>query len=410
MPGASESTQQATKPLRAEQRIVALDVVRGFAILGILLVNITIFAGGDWLRPGAYEGADAALRTLIAIFAETKFITIFALLFGLGLAYQVARADERGRPGLPLIVRRLAVLAVIGAVHAVLIWSGDILLPYVVLGIALLPFLRRRARTCVVWAVVLISLTGVLMLAGGGLLALGQAVGGPEVQAEIDAGVAEVEVLADASEQAYTSGSYPAMLRQRLDELALMWSSVAFILPMLVGMGLLGVAVVRSGMLADLEGRMALLRRWTVVGLAVGLPINLVGGVGLAGDATATTPASILGWGLIVVGGPVLALGYAAIVTRGALARPDGALSRALGNVGRTALSNYLLQSVLATGLFYGLALYGELPLVVAFLAVPAIWAVNLVLSAWWTARFRYGPVEWVWRLGTYGSAPPLRR
>ncbi|MFO8074868.1 MAG: DUF418 domain-containing protein, partial [Egibacteraceae bacterium] len=234
--------------------------------------------------------------------------------------------------------------------------------------------------------------------------------GGPEVQAEIDAGVAEVEALADASEEAYTSGSYPAMVGQRLDELVLAWQSIVFILPMLLAMGLLGVAVVRSGMLADLAGHAGLLRRWTVIGLAVGLPVNLAGGVLLAADATATTPASILGWGLLVVGGPVLALGYASIATRVALARPEAAPVRWLGGVGRTALSNYLLQSVLATGLFYGLALYGALPLVVAFLAVPVIWAINLAGSAWWTARFRYGPVEWAWRLGTYGAAPPLRR
>ncbi len=410
MSGVSGEVRTHAGPTRPVDRVAALDVVRGVAILGILIVNITIFAGADWLRPGAYEGADAVLRALIAVFAETKFITTFALLFGLGLAMQVARADERGRRGLPLITRRLAVLALIGAVHAVLIWSGDILLPYVVLGLLLLPFLRRRARTCVVWAVVLISLTAVLMLAGGGLLAVGQALGGPEVQAEIDAGIAEVEAIADASEAAYTSGSYAAMLEQRLDELVLAWQSVVFILPMLLGMGLLGVAVVRSGMLADLAAHAGLLRRWTVIGLAVGLPINFVGGILLGGDATATTPASILGWGLLVVGGPVLALGYASIATRVALARPEVAPVRWLGNVGRTALSNYLLQSVLATGFFYGFALYGALPLVVAFLAVPAIWVVNLALSAWWTARFRYGPVEWVWRLGTYGTVPALRR
>ena len=410
MSGVSGEVGTHAGPTRPVDRVAALDVVRGVAILGILIVNITIFAGADWLRPGAYEGADAVLRALIAVLAETKFITTFALLFGLGLAMQVTRADERGQRGLPLITRRLAVLALIGGVHAVLIWSGDILLPYVVLGLLLLPFLRRRARTCVVWAVVLISLTGLLMLAGGGLFAVGQALGGPEVQAEIDASVAEIEALADASEEAYTSGSYTAMLEQRIDELVWSWQSVVFILPMLLGMGLLGVAVVRSGMLADLAGHAGLLRRWTIVGLAVGLPVNLVGGILLGGDATATTPASILGWGLLVVGGPVLALGYASIAARVALARPEAAPVRWLGNVGRTALSNYLLQSVLATGLFYGLALYGALPLVVAFLAVPAIWAVNLAASAWWTARFRYGPVEWVWRLGTYGTVPALRR
>lgn len=398
-------------PITTTERVDALDVVRGFAILGILLVNILLFAGPSDLRPGGYEGADLVLRGLVGVFAETKFITAFAMLFGLGLAYQVARADDRERPGLPLVARRLAVLAVIGGVHAVLIWSGDILLPYVVLGLILLPFLRRQPRTCVIWAAALLVGLALFMLAGGGLFALGKAVGGPEMAEVIDAEVAELAAFTDAAEEVYTDGSYLDQVTFRAtQELPLIWGSIVFVLPMLVAMGLLGVAIVRSGMLADLASRRPLLRRWTIIGLAVGLPMNAVAGWLISGDATATTPSSILGWGLLVSGGPVLALGYASMVARGALARPDAAVWRWLGNVGRTALSNYLLQSVLATAVFYGLGLYGQLPLTVAFLAVPAIWAVNLLASAWWTARFRFGPVEWLWRLGTYGTVPPLRR
>ena len=397
-------------PVTTSERIAALDVVRGVAILGILLVNLTIFAGADWLRPGGYEGADAVLRAMIGVLAETKFITIFALLFGLGLAYQLARADARDGPGRWLLTRRLAVLAVIGGAHAVLVWSGDILLPYAVLGLLLLPFLRRSARACVLWAVALIALTATLMLASGTMLTLAESAGEAGAVAMVEESTAQMEALADRSEAAYASGSYAAMVAQRLHELPIYLADLVFILPVLLGMALLGVAVVRSGMLADLSGHRGLLRRATRWGLALGLPVNLVGGVLLAGDATASTPQSILGWGLITAGAPLLALAYAAIAARLALARPGARLAGWLGAVGRTALSNYLLQSVLATTLFYGLGLYGQVSLTTAFLAVPLIWTVNLVASAWWTARFRLGPVEWAWRWGTYGRRPALRR
>lgn len=405
IPDERESADPHGGPVDPGRRVEALDAVRGLAILGILLVNIQFFYG-----PEVFRGdSGGVMSALIGIFGTQKFITLFAMMFGLGLALQTMRADRRGQPSGSMLVRRLVVLAGIGALHAVLIWSGDILFYYALLGFVVLAFRRRPPRTCVVWSLSLLAAGALILLSGAGLLAVTEQAAGDEVDQVTAAEMAGLHELADRAEAAYTTGTYAEQVQVRLAELSIMVTGYIFMTPTLLGMALLGVALARSGFVETIAERGPALRRMTRWGLAVGLPLNVVGGVLESGDPLGMTASGLAGLGVLMIGGPVLGLAYASIMTRVAIARPTASAVRRLASVGRMAVSNYLLQSLLATAVFYGLGLYGTLSLEVAMLLVVAIWTINLLWSLPWLKRFRYGPVEWLWRAGTYGRLPAMR-
>lgn len=391
-------------PVRPDDRVLALDLARGVALFGILVVNIELFRG-----PGVFEalageeqaGVDAALGGFVAWLFETKFVSQFSFAFGLGLALQARSAERAGRSSRRLLLRRLGVLAVLGLLHATLLWSGDILVTYAVVGLVLLPLRASPPHTCLWWAVGLLAVPALLVVAGGLLLAATGAAADPALVAAQEPYAA----LAEQLRAGYTSGSYSGMLRARLTE----WRTVLpFALassPLVAGMALLGMATARAGVLDDLERHGPLLRRVATIGLAVGLPLSALYAVAGVLDPAATSGAGIAAQGLVFVATPVLALGYAATLARVALARPGARVVRQLAAVGRMALSNYLLQSVLCTAVFYGGGLYGRVGPVPALAVAVAVYAVNVAVSAWWLPRHRQGPVEALWRRLTYAAA-----
>jgi uncharacterized protein len=377
------------------ERVAALDAVRGFAVLGILIVNIELFRGPELLLSfsgsGGLTGADAVLSTLISIFAESKFITSLAFLFGLGVALQGMRAEERGRSPGRLLARRLSVLALFGVAHAVLVWSGDILLTYALIGFFFLLFYRRRPRTMLIWAGVFIGLPLLLttLLAALTLSA----------PAEASAPIGFLVDLGRGAEAAYTSGSYPQMVLQRLRELVLFLSvSLLGAGALILCMMLLGGAMARAGWVSGLASHDRALKRAATVGIALGLPLNAAYALLSQDDATAT-----LGLPLFVVGAPLLAIGYMATVALLVRRYPRGMVARRLAAVGRLALTNYLTQSVVMTAVFYGFGLYGSVGLGTALLIAVALLILQLILSPIYLRRFDQGPAEWLWRRLTYG-------
>ena len=399
------------RPVRGGRRIVTLDALRGFAILGILLVNIEIFYGPDfWLLlagESALTGLDRVLGFLIVFLAQSKFYSIFAFLFGLGLVMQTVRAEERGRSSGRLLSRRLAVLTLFGVVHAVLIWSGDILLTYALLGFVFLLFRRRPARTLLIWAAILLILPPLLLLLAG-LLALLATFTPEGAQAISEAAAGQREFLlglADSAREAYGSGSYGDMVAQRLREITLWASNLVFIGPNIFGMFLVGGALMRAGWFEAPDAHRTGIRRVALAGLLVGLPLNLV-----AAYATVLNPGGASGVALLwigqscqLIGGPVLALGYLGLATLLFQRYAEAGPVRWTSAVGCMALTNYLAQSVICTAVFYGLGLYGETSLAAALVLCGAIYALQLIWSPLWLSRFSYGPVEWLWRRLTYG-------
>jgi uncharacterized protein len=364
-------------PTGERERVAVVDALRGIAVLGILAANLEYFRTPEvW---GGYEGTrstlEAAYFFLVAFLTEGKFITALSLLFGFGLAAQLHRARRAGRPARRFLLRRLLVLALFGAAHALLVWSGDVLLFYAALGLPLLLFLGLRPGALVfgACAVILVGLVLVVLSYLPGSLAT--ELGGRQAN------------LAPGAQGAFASGSLAEMTVQRAREYATTLPLALIVsAPQVFAMMLLGAAAANSASFESGLGRRA--RRVALLGLAAGLPLNLLYalyfelGVGVRGE-TWYYLLSLAAW---FVGAPILALGW-----------------MGLAAVGRMALTNYLAQSLIMTTFFYWLGFYGRTGVAVALLLMLGVWALELLWSRPWLSRFRYGPFEWLWRRLSYG-------
>lgn len=527
--GMTSSSLPALSP--ATDRLDALDVLRGFALIGICIANVEFFnrpvvESGQGI-PAGLHGLDWLMAFLVAYLVSGKFWTIFSLLFGMGFALMLERARVAGRSFAPTYGRRVGVLLAIGLLHHTLLWSGDILISYAAGALALMLALLAPARVLVIaliacialpqvpglsllgWLmapVVLASLValylregqawlfplvtigaGALMLLAALLAASGSkgddttmltAVGaiftglgllacwrGPAEQKPLRIGVQIVlltycliaveagmrhfapavgqttvvssagsvssandesvpaadgrvlryrEQVARSTEErvVLTQGSYPdavAMRFRQLDER--MVDEVGFSV-LLVGVFLIGVWFVRSGVIARAAHHKPLYRRLAIVGIPLGVGLGVLGSLIATGRPLGVDDGGHdLAHALLSLGSLPAALGYISAVmlmlhSHGALAR-----IRLLAPFGRMALSNYLTQSLMFSLLFYahGMGLWGIGRTAQVGIAL-GLCALQIGLSHWWLARFQYGPVEWLWRALTYLSWPPMRR
>lgn len=403
-----EAKSAEMAPVRGSERVPALDVLRGMGIVGILLVNIGLFSGTQQLFPTAPPDDlpiyDQAVEFLISIFAEGKFISTLAFLFGLGFAWQGMRSEERGEPSGRLLLKRVSVLALFGLAHAIFIWSGDILLTYALAGFVLILFRRRRPKTLLVWAGISFGLPLVFLALSIASFALFLTFGDPEQIARSQMGTFPfAENLADSAREAYNSGSYPEMVVQRVRELSLLAFGVFFFGPFVFAMMLTGAAVARSGWIRNLEAHRAGIKRAALAGLSAGLPLNIAYAITTILDPASSGVVGFVGLLCWLSGAPILAVGYMASLTLFVFRRPGSTVASRLSAIGRLALSNYLLQSVVMTAIFYGLAIYGDLGITAALAIALVLLAVQLALSPVYLKRFSTGPAEWLWRRLTYG-------
>jgi uncharacterized protein len=396
-------TQRAPIPaLPVHERIATLDVLRGVAVAGILFANVLVFFGLFALPPERAAALPTAAADRIAVFlehvfVEGKFYSIFSLLFGIGFGMQLARGGEAA---LPRFRRRLRILLGIGAIHAVLIWAGDILMLYALLGFTMPWFARRSDRELLRWTVILLALPTALYL-----VALAAWMAAAPGSAPVSPGSALPPRLLAIFEAIGTGGLKEALVGN-LVFLGARWADLIMTVrfPKVLGMFVLGLWTVRTGLALAPAGRRRTLVRWSLLGWGVGLPANLVAAWAFERwPYLPPSPGALLGVAAQGLGIPLLALGYAATV---ALLVADGRrVVAAFAPVGRMALTNYLTHSIVCVGLSYGfgLALWWRIGASTAMAIAAAILAVQIPLSAWWLARFRFGPVEWVWRRLTYG-------
>jgi uncharacterized protein len=407
----------AIAPTAPTEREPVLDVLRGIALLGILLINIEYMRASNFYA--AFVGEAPATTTVADRIAEFgmgwlaagKFLSMFAILFGVGAAMIAERAVRAGRSPRRLLARRYGLLVGLGLAHMVLLFPGDILFLYGLAGLALLAYVRVRATTALRWAVGLIVVMTILWAAGTALMAFT-----PAPPADHPGVVAQQEFFADQQDQtvaAYTEGSYLDVVGAHAVQSLILQTGQLVILPWVLGLFLLGFAVGKAGVVADLTTHRPLLRRVAAVGLGVGLPANLIlGPVGpLWGGATLQQGADNPGLLVVVavvqlLGVPLLGAGY--LAGAALLALRFGA-PRRLAGVGRMALTAYLAQSVLALVVFAGFGLYDALGSAAGLLIVVGIWTLLLVVCPLWMRHFRYGPVEWLWRTATYGKRQPMR-
>jgi uncharacterized protein len=387
-----------------------LDVLRGVAVGGILLANTFVFFGLFLIPPERAAGfsshnLDRVIEFVEHVLVEGKFYSIFSFLFGIGFGLQLARG---GDAAVSRFRRRLRVLLLIGAVHALLIWAGDILLLYALLGFSMPWFAKKDARSLLRWTAGLLATPTILYLAAlaawtiSGAQAAPPGPRGPGVPPEVFARFVAMG----------TGGAADALIGNLLFFVGRwvdLFVSVRF--PKVLGMFVLGLWAVRQGIATDLKAHLPRLRRWRAAGLTIGLTANVIAALALLRwPYLPPSLGGLLGVVAQAIGFPVLAIGYASTI-----AIAFGHASRLLGvfgPVGRMALTNYLMHSVICVTLSYGfgLGLWWRIGAATTWLVAIAIIAVQVPLSRWWLANYQYGPAEWVWRRLTYGVPLPMRR
>ncbi len=368
------------------ERNVTLDFVRGVAILGILLLNISAFGlpKAAYLNPawsGSASLSDAWTWALLDLLAQVKFLTLFALLFGAGLQLLLPRGKR-------WIQSRLTLLALLGFIHGLFFWDGDILLAYALVGLVSWRMVREAHHVKSLFNTgVVLYLTGIAVLVLLGL---------------ISGTAANRSWAPDAANLQYEQywklhGGMEAVSNRAdmlSDNLLALGAQYGW---QLAGMMLMGAALMRSGWL---KGQFSLrhYRRTGALLVAAGMAVNL--------------PAIFAQWYLAwdyrwcafllqaprELSAPLQAIGYAALAWGYWPQLCRFRLVGAIACVGRMALTNYLLQTLICTTLFYHFGLFMRFDRLQLLAFVPPIWAVNLLVSSLWLRRFRQGPVEWLWR------------
>jgi uncharacterized protein len=372
-------------------RSVPLDALRGFALAGVIIVNAPFFGQPLWATPVAATAADAAALWATLALAAGKFFLVFSFLFGFGLARQFARAQAAGKPGHGPVLRRMAGLFVFGVLHATLLFFGDILMLYAVLG-------------CLAWACRRAPPHRLLVAAG---VALAVAI---PVQA---GGILGLETLAAPPPGPGYLGSFAEAARQRIADLpvALDFGLRFNALPALA-MVLAGYACGALGWVPPDAAALSRLRRpaHLALGLAGGASAVLVA---LEVEAPADAgPEAWIGAMAFCALAPPLAFGMAVTVLDAAARHPDSRLVRALAVPGRATLTGYILHSVILGAVFngWGLGLYGQVgPAGSLLLGIATFCAVALIVWAW-QLRFRHGPEEWLLRSFATLAWQPFRR
>lgn len=387
--------QQNYTPVQSSERVFEIDAVRGFALFGILMMNIMSFAGpqieGQMTMEASdiYTGSNAIVILLINILVTSNFYTMFSFLFGLGFFIFLSRAEKRPGSTYLLFTRRMIVLLCFGIIHAVFIWYGDILTVYAVTGLLLLFFYRFRPVVNLIVAVVLLLLGTVFVLL---LTLLMFSVRGMDM-GEMAAASSGFDMMAAVG------GSYMDIVGLNISILSLMAMSNIIMAPFVLAMFLIGLYVGQKGYFERLASINGLLWKVALIGILVGLPIKIVTGYAMT-YGMADPMWSIASMLAYTIGGPLMSLGYVALLLL--IMKRVGVLAAILQPVGQMALSNYIGQSILMIALFFGFGLFDTIDAVWFPLIVLLTFTIQIVISRLWMKHFRFGPLEWIWRMLTY--------
>lgn len=393
-----ETRRDDSQPIPPGRRISSIDVLRAIALFGVLAVNlITEFRVSLFQQflPPFPDGTwwDRAIETAVSVGLELKAFALFSILFGVGLAIQFERLS--GKPARSkLLIRRLVVLLGLGVVHLCLVWNGDILTEYALVGLLALPalYLPNRLVTTaglvalVIYAALPLWLSPTFFWSG---------------DAWLHQHVAEATL-------AYSQGSWAEVVRYNLREIPDIIPLHLLVAFRTFGLFLLGIAVWRTGLLREPEHYRRLISGAAILGLTWGFGMSVLDPPGPDSPFHALGPIVSMTTAMAPV---VLAIGYGAtIIGLFAFTRVSRVL-RVFAPLGRMAFTNYLAQSLIFGWIFfgYGLGLFGRMSASHAIVIGMAVYLVQIAWSHWWLQRFRFGPVEWLWRTLMYGARQPWR-
>lgn len=381
----------ALNPTSASDRIQSIDAMRGFALLGIFFVNMVDFHS-PWMYVDKinYWGDqwNQLVMNLIDFFAQASFYPLFSFLFGYGFIILQNRVTTRGSRFLPIMMRRLLFLFIIGIFHFVVIWHGDILFTYSLCGLLLLFFIRMEGTRLLQIGLGLWLFYAVIFF----LLML------PFSTADLTSH--DPEAIRN-SILVYGSGSYIEILNERVSDWYYVNGGVSgvFLLFSIFPYFLIGAAFAKEGWFNGHRNQLSLVKKLLVIG-SLGFLVKLTPFV-FESYAFSHLQDSL--------GGPLVSLFYMAAIS---LIYYSGRSLKALEWVGKMALTNYLMQSIVSTLIFYsyGLGFYGETEVSTGALLLICIFLIQIGLSRVWLSKFKYGPIEWIWRMMTYQRRFPLKR
>lgn len=427
------SAETAAAPTTASERITALDTLRGFALLGILLMNIVAMGmyGSAYDNPtvtGGATGGNLAIWAVLHVLAEGKMRCLFSLVFGASIVLLTSRLEKRGDAA-DIYYRRNSWLLLIGILHAYLLWVGEILYPYALCALVLFPFRRMPAKRLLIVGSGVLVVTSLAYILKGfedrEMLEKGRA-----AQAAEKAGKTLTREQKDELDEYEKWRRFNQPTKEEIDRDKKDWQGnpvsvikarakiVGFFhgMPyygpmnwdiwsmMLLGMGLFKLGVLSAQLPSRTYAKMA---AW---GYAIGVPITSFTAWFIIRSNFDPVIQSFSGVSYDL-GRLTIALGHLSIIMLLCKSGKLNWLTSALGAVGQTALSNYVATSVITAFIFtgYGFKLYGELQRYQLYYVVAAIWMFNLIVSPIWLQHFRFGPMEWVWRSLTYWKRQPMR-
>ncbi|MCC8997655.1 MAG: DUF418 domain-containing protein [Nitrosomonas sp.] len=385
--------------LEPKKRINSIDILRGMALFGVLIVNLIFqfrisifeqfvvepFASPWWI--------DRVIERLVYYGLESKAVLVFTFLFGVGLAVQYERFQQMDSP-LYWLRRRMLVLLIFGLLHLLLIWNGDILAEYALAALLLLPLLAAPS-----WVLALSSLCLFAVYIVISIVPLPVAV-------YEKAWIMQHLPIANT---VYATGSYGQILQLSLSEIPSLLPLHLYIFPRTLALMLLGAYLWRSGFLQQPAAHRSLLISMARTGLVLGAGLMIATTTEAYDDWDAINPLRTAIQNITVV---ILTGGYAAAVIALVEFTRAGTWLHIFAPIGRMAFTNYIMQSVIFTYIFYGYGLgqFGQLGITSVFLLGVLVYGLQGGLSAWWLRYFRFGPLEWLWRTLTYGKLQSMKR
>jgi uncharacterized protein len=353
------------------------------------------------------------LDSFIKFFFEGKFYILFSLLFGYGFWLFIHKSVPDGKSILPIFLRRVFILLLFGAIHIVFLWAGDILFFYAIFGFILVLFRRVSDKGIVKWAVWLALVPSIIT--GMMVLMFFMASRQPDVKEMFEANIHQsmlvINNLIEVANNFYSQGTLAEIIVIRLKEWRMLLPGFLFFYPIVMSMFLMGVWIARKGIIERFNENLSFFRKTIWLGILVGIPANLLYVLAIQ-NANPTFPNQ---WSLIatffsLIGGLSFCLLYVSTIIILTSRNSFSKFGQMLPAVGRMALTNYLLHSIICAFLFhpYGFGLFGKIEIWHGIILTIVIYGLQIPFSNWWLKHFNFGPFEWLWRSLTYLKLQPF--
>jgi uncharacterized protein len=391
-------------PTNTNERYIILDILRGFALLGVIVANMSTHSGYFFMSQTDQQsvdsfGIDGTVSWWLHFLVDGKFYSLFSLLFGIGFAIQMKRAQEKNEPFAGRYMRRIFILFIIGLLHAILFYVGDILTVYALLGFVLILFRNASNKTLLTTAIILLILP-VVQYAIFWL----PSIMATEVSLPPTGGRPP---LFDMLIQTYQGGNFLEIMKMNIGGLVmgrypdLIFTGRFF---RVLAMFLLGFYITRHMLFSKLDEKKAFLKKIMIGGAAIGIPMNIILANMMETNAYyAMQPMGIIQPLVYAYGVPALSLSYTSAIALIFISNKRKILLF-FAPVGQMALTNYLVQSVICAIIFmgYGFGWFAKVGILYLLFIGLAIYVVQVLYSRWWMAHYRFGPMEWLWRRLTY--------